>query len=385
VSIGSEARKLWDDNFADEGCVLLPSEGEHINHSQAFAAWCQEQKITVVAAQHNRYALAALPHLPTSMRAVHICMDLFSSALRFYQSVTPAVDALVAATPRQCWELLQRSVPRAKLSVIPFAARVDTFGCPAPEALAAPPPLHIAWVARLNHLQKGIGYVPDMFKWLDAWHIPYVFHVVGEGSHRAWLEQQLAEQVRRESVRFYGRQTAAQVAEVLHRCHAYILPTRYEGFGISIVEAMAAACVPVVTRLTGVTDWMMEHGTSGMLCTLGDSRAFATALMDLQRDPARLLRMRQQAQRTAQERFSETSLGQAYAALLSNMMQQPATRRMQSDWRGYKPWPELYQRSLPEFIVPGRMMRRWLDWREISLARNASLQKELQALAEPAC
>jgi glycosyltransferase involved in cell wall biosynthesis len=372
---------LWDDNFVDDGCVLLSSEGDDSEHSQAFVAWCIEQGITAVAAQHNRYALAALPHLPTSIYTIHICMDLFSSALRFYQAVMPAVDAMVTATPRQYWELLQRRVEREKLSVIPFAARVDTFGCAQPEHLAPPPPLQIAWVARMNHLQKGIGYIPGMLKWLDTWNIPYVFHVVGEGAQRVWLEQQLAASIQRGSVQFYGRLPATQIAAVLHRCHAYVLPTRYEGFGISIVEAMAAACVPVVTHLTGVTNWMIEHGTNGMLCTLGDSRAFALALKQLHDDPARLLHMRQHAQQTAYKRFSEASLGQAYADLLATLQQRPATRHIVDNWQAYTAWPAIYQRSLPEMVIPGRVMRRWLDWREIRLARNTTLQQQLQTFA----
>lgn len=380
VSIGDESRKLWDDNFADDGCVLLDSEGEAINHSQAFAAWCSKQDITVVAAQHNRYALAALPHLPSTMRAMHVCMDLYPSALRFYQTVTPGVDAMIAATPRQCWELLQRGVDREKLSIIPFAARIDTFGCAQPEHLASPPPMHVAWVARLNHLQKGVGYIPAMLKWLDAWNIAYVFHIIGEGTHRPWLERQFASHIQQGRVRFYGRMPAAQIAEVLHRCHAYVLPTRYEGFGISIVEAMAAACVPIVTHLTGITDWMIDHGTNGMLCTLGDSRALATALRQLQEDPDRLLGMRQHARQTAQQRFSETSLGQAYADMLATLVQRPAIRHMQNNWQAYQAWPEIYQRSLPEMLIPGRVMRRWLDWRETRLTQNTTLQRQLQAL-----
>lgn len=61
----------------------------------------------------------------------------------------------------------------------------------------------------------------------------------------------------------------------------FALPTAREGLPNVLLEAMATGVPPVITRLEGVTDWIVDSGVTGELVPSPDSAAFAGALAPL--------------------------------------------------------------------------------------------------------
>ena len=45
---------------------------------------------------------------------------------------------------------------------------------------------------------------------------------------------------------------------LLSKCSVYIHPARFEAFGASVVEAMAAGLIPIVTEMTGAKDLVKQ-------------------------------------------------------------------------------------------------------------------------------
>lgn len=76
---------------------------------------------------------------------------------------------------------------------------------------------------------------------------------------------------------------ARGVAEALHGCAAFLMPSRYEPFGLLALEAHAVMC-PVVAMETGGLRDIILSGETGLLC------APETAVEDLARHTATLLR-----------------------------------------------------------------------------------------------
>ena len=67
--------------------------------------------------------------------------------------------------------------------------------------------------------------------------------------------------------------------ERLHRAaDVFALPTAREGLPNAMLEAMACGVPPVITRLEGVTDWIVTPGVNGELVAAVDAAAFAIAL-----------------------------------------------------------------------------------------------------------
>jgi glycosyltransferase involved in cell wall biosynthesis len=70
--------------------------------------------------------------------------------------------------------------------------------------------------------------------------------------------------------------------EWFHRAaDVFVLPTAREGMPNAMLEAMACGVPPVITRLEGVTDWIVTPGVTGELVNAVDAVAFARALEPL--------------------------------------------------------------------------------------------------------
>jgi alpha-1,3-mannosyltransferase len=79
---------------------------------------------------------------------------------------------------------------------------------------------------------------------------------------RASLQAQATQSGLTERVRFLGPVTPEAVDDELARCELALFPSQYEGFGISVVEAMAAG-VPVVVNAIPAFDRLVTPGRDG--------------------------------------------------------------------------------------------------------------------------
>lgn len=62
------------------------------------------------------------------------------------------------------------------------------------------------------------------------------------------------------NVRFTGRLDEAELLDAYRTASVYVQPSRHEGFGMSVAEAMLAGCVPVVTRAGALPEVVGEAG-----------------------------------------------------------------------------------------------------------------------------
>jgi glycosyltransferase involved in cell wall biosynthesis len=97
-------------------------------------------------------------------------------------------------------------------------------------------------------------------------------------------------------VRALGRVPDADLAALLHGAAALVMPSRAEGFGLPVLEAMAAG-VPVLS--SDVPALQEVGGGATVVTPVGDAPALAAALRDLLGDPARQEELRAAGRRRA--------------------------------------------------------------------------------------
>ncbi len=68
------------------------------------------------------------------------------------------------------------------------------------------------------------------------------------------------------------------------RLTIYAFTSRNEGFGLTLIEAMAAGAALVASR-AGAAELVVEDGITGVLVPPGDADALVAALEPLMRDP----------------------------------------------------------------------------------------------------
>ena len=85
-------------------------------------------------------------------------------------------------------------------------------------------------------------------------------------------------------VEWLGRVPLCDMMSIYHQAHVFLLPSRFEGCGFSLIEAMACGCVPVVSNIRGSLDRIVNDQSCGMLARVGDVDHFARCIEDLTQD-----------------------------------------------------------------------------------------------------
>ena len=151
----------------------------------------------------------------------------------------------------------------------------------------------IVTTARLT-LQKDhatlIGALPAVL----ARHPACRLWLIGAGPQELMLKEQAAALGVADVVSFMGYR--ADVSDLLAAADLFVLPSRFEGLPLALLEAMAHG-LPVVATRVGGTDEVLIDGVTGRLVGPGDSDALAAAIDDVLGDPdhARALGLNGQA------------------------------------------------------------------------------------------
>jgi glycosyltransferase involved in cell wall biosynthesis len=93
-------------------------------------------------------------------------------------------------------------------------------------------------------------------------------------------------------ITWLGHLAWQDLIEQYRRAALFVMPSYYETFGISCLEAMAFG-LPVVASKAGGLPEVVEDGVTGVLVPSGDAHALAEAIRDLLQNPERRRRMGQ--------------------------------------------------------------------------------------------
>ncbi|MFN2334843.1 MAG: glycosyltransferase family 4 protein [Wenzhouxiangellaceae bacterium] len=109
--------------------------------------------------------------------------------------------------------------------------------------------------------------------------------LAGGGPLRAVLERRIDEAGLRDSVRITGSIAHAELVTEMARADIVVVPSRFEGFGLTALEALALARPVVASRAGGLPE-VVEHERSGLLFEPGDASGLADAIERLLDNPA---------------------------------------------------------------------------------------------------
>ena len=161
----------------------------------------------------------------------------------------------------------------------------------------------IGTVCRLEEPVKGVSLLIEAVAQLAAQRpaLNVQLLVVGEGPAGAALRAQAERLHLGDRVVFAGLRR--DVERLLPLMDVFVLPSQYEGFGIALIEAMAAGLPVIGTDVGGVPE-IITHQQTGLLVPPGDAQALATAIERFLLDGALAQAMAKAGQRDVCSRFS---------------------------------------------------------------------------------
>jgi glycosyltransferase involved in cell wall biosynthesis len=128
----------------------------------------------------------------------------------------------------------------------------------------------------------------------------------------AGLAERIAAKARARGVadRIVFVESADHIEHYYRAADVFALPTAREGLPNVLLEAMACGVPPVITRLEGVTDWIVDPGVTGELVPSPESAAFVAALAPLLTSPERRRAIGAAARASVADRFDITATAQ---------------------------------------------------------------------------
>jgi len=210
---------------------------------------------------------AGVPHLVVTEHLVGHPNSPAQTALKRVElhgaAAVTAVSEAVAASL-----VSDYGVPRDLVRVVPNGADAPDEAVEWPEARALREQLGVGvlrplWVCagRLER-QKGQDVLLEALARVQAAGLEFVAAFAGDGSERAALEKRAAALGVAERVRFLGALDA--IGPLLLAADAVVLPSRWEGLPLTLLEAMARAR-PIVAAAVGGVPEVLDDGTGGKI------------------------------------------------------------------------------------------------------------------------
>jgi len=140
--------------------------------------------------------------------------------------------------------------------------------------------------------------------------------IYGNGPMRPALRRQILERELYGQVFLMG--PTLHLGEALAEASVLALSSRFEGFGMVIVEAMSKGLPVVAFDCPRGPGEIVHHGHDGLLVANGDVAAFGAALGELISDPQRRQALGEGALETAKA-YSIEAIGARWDALLADL------------------------------------------------------------------
>ena len=233
------------------------------------------------------------------------------------------LSGIVAVSPR-CREKLEDMLPHRR-GTIPVLPDWDM-------QIKAPPdrnqnrsrPLQVLFNGRILHEQKRVLDLPEISRRLAHMRAPVQLTVVGDGPDLPRLRDELG-QGRHILYRLLQPRAPWGMERLLQEHDVFLQTSEFEGASVSLMEAMIAGLVPVVTRTESGTD-LLEHGKNSLLCPVGDADAFTEALADLAYHRDRVSKLGREAFKTARAYLGNLDYAQGLRKYLESLQSIPVQK-----------------------------------------------------------
>ncbi|MEO1277374.1 MAG: glycosyltransferase [Planctomycetota bacterium] len=165
-------------------------------------------------------------------------------------------------------------------------------------------PIRLLYAGRLEHEQKRIGVLLNLAKMLHNRDVDHEIRFVGGGPAEAEVADAIADLP---SATQLQPASQAEMHDHLAWADALLLSSHYEGLSLSMLEAMAAGVVPIVTHVrSGATEAIVDGEQGLLIDPQGDDQHVAERFADMiaRLDDSALRSMATKAHRRALNRYS---------------------------------------------------------------------------------
>lgn len=191
-------------------------------------------------------------------------------------------------------------------------------------------PLQLIYAGRLSERQKHVSDLVKLAALLERKCVDFRLQIYGSGRDRKYLEDLIGalNGSVRNKIHLAGQVAPATMAALYRSADIFVLVSEYEGTSLAMLESMAQGCVPVVSKVSGTSEVIVD-GENGFSVPIGDIREMAEIIARLDQNRHRLLQIGRKAYSTVYDRYSYEYYIPWFSDILDDVRQQSPRQ-----WRG---------------------------------------------------
>jgi glycosyltransferase involved in cell wall biosynthesis len=226
-----------------------------------------------------------------------------------------AAERIVVPSPSVAQVARERSrVAHEQIAIIPNAIDAEQFRVPRRPRDGGPPV--VGFLGRLDPIKR----VPDLLRAVQELGGRVRLAIFGDGAERPHIVSEISRLNIADHVTLHG--AVARPQDALAQIDLLVLPSMAEGFGLVLIEAMAAGVPVVATNVAGIRD-VVVNGETGVLVPPGDPDELAVAIEKVLGNSTLRHRLVSHAAKDVRERFTWDAVMPQYRALLGIPEKQP--------------------------------------------------------------
>ena len=230
---------------------------------------CIGQNVPIVMTEHNAFERPNSAPMPLSLKIFKFWIN------KLYKNITVLTEAdkkvignrlrNVTVMPNPLLLAPVKTIPR-KENIVLAAGRIDAWHAKGFDTLI------YAWGKIVNSEKLIVNR--------DGWKL----QIAGAGSQKSlnYLKHLCKENGVEDSVEFLGFQKDMEL--LYKKSEIFVLSSRYEGFGLVLIEAMSQGCAPIACDYKGRQREIIQNDSQGLCCEPDNVEELADAILKMMID-----------------------------------------------------------------------------------------------------
>ncbi len=225
-----------------------------------------------------------------------------------YQMVWTSADEIIAVSQGLYREFVANGARKAHVHLIPNGIDLDQFAAETLRSQAYSTPI-VGTVGRLVE-QKGMDDFIAAAARIAARRSDVTFQIAGDGPLREALTQQIARLGLMDRIHLLGNRS--DVPELLTQFSVFVSSSRWEGLPYAVLEALAARCPIVATRVLG-TEELIHDKVTGLLVPPNNPIALSDAILRLLDDRVFAHRLAETGRQLVEREYNQVVMARQIA------------------------------------------------------------------------
>lgn len=356
---GDNQIKIAEELSADSNCVYLIDRQVSINSSiYFFDNIAKEFEPDFFVPNYRAGAFASSVKIAgQKVKVIGVCHNDANDSYSILTRYESVISAFICPA-NSSYNNLGKLMPQRKddIFLVPHCVRFE------PKVLADPipsQPIRLVYHGRIDELQKQLNLVPELGQKLDDKGINYHITLVGDGNYLPQLKERVHDYGLSDKVSFLPPMDWSELVKELPRHHYSLLLSRYEGFCLSLAEAMGLGLPALAFRCNGTLETYVEHGKNGFLVDDGDLDKMAEILAVASRDTEAYSVMSDYARKSVRDNLAFEKFKDNYCQIMGKVFGR--TESFGNTWPKLRPVyvdssSKLYKRAMER---TGKLLGLW--------------------------